>query len=541
MHNQRLIKTVVLLVLVTLIITACSPQQSTLKETVVVTKEVQTVVTQEVEVEKLVTPTADPSGIKRGGILNAAISADPQGFDPHITSAYSSFQVLENVYDTLVTVDENLNMVPSLATGWEISEDNLTWTFHLQEGIKFHNGRELTADDVVYSYQRIMNPDTGSGASWRFSAVESIDAPDALTVVIRVASPSPNLLNMIGGYKGMSIVPKEIVDDGTVNTTPIGTGPFKFVEYVPGDRVVLEANSDYWEEGKPYLDGVTFKIIPEETVLLTNLLTGEVDWAGTLPPQQVTELATSGEVIVDKVSGNDYWYIGLNLNRKPFDDVKVRQAIAYAINRAEVAMGAKWDTATANQGPIPNTSSWYSDYQPYTQDLEKARQLLAEAGYPDGFKTEFMVTNFYEETVRAAQVLQAQLAQIGINAEIRTLEWGAWLEDEGKGNYDMYIMGWIGNMDPDEFYYSVHHTGEVFNFTGYSNPTLDELLEKGRVETDVATRMDIYSEVSKIVIDDAPYVFLYNPANVNAWQPYVRGYFTRSDNAINFDSTWLDR
>lgn len=541
MHKQRLTKIIVLLMLVILILTACSPQQAPVKETVVVTKEIQTIVTQEVEVEKLVTPTPDPSGIKRGGMLKAAISADPQGFDPHLTSAYSSFQVLENVYDTLVTVDENLNMIPSLATSWEVSEDNLTWTFHLQEGVKFHNGRLLSADDVVYSYQRIMNPDTGSGCSWRFSSVESVDAPDAMTVVIRVKSPSPNLLNMIGGYKGMAIVPKEIVEDETVNTTPIGTGPFKFVEYVPGDRVVLEANPDYWEAEKPYLDGVTFKIIPEETVLLTNLLTGEVDWAGALPPQQVTELATSGEVIVDKVSGNDYWYIGLNLKREPFGDVRVRQAIAYAINRDEVAMGAKWDTATANQGAIPNTSFWYSDYQPYTQNLEKARQLLADAGYPNGFKTEFMVTNFYEETVRAAQVLQAQLAQIGINAEIRTLEWGAWLEDEGKGNFDMYIMGWIGNLDPDEFYYSAQHTGEVFNFTGYSNPTLDELLDKGRVETDVDVRKEIYTEVAKIVIDDAPYVFLYNPANVNAWQPYVRGYYTRSDSAINFENTWLDR
>jgi peptide/nickel transport system substrate-binding protein len=507
------------------------------KETVIVTQ----VVTEKEEVKVLVTPTSDPSGIERGGTLIAAISADPEGFDPHITSAHSSFEILENVYDTLVTVDENLNMIPSLAESWEISDDNLTWTFYLREGVKFHNGRELTADDVVYSYERIMNPDTGSGVAWRFGSVESVEAIDDLTVAIHLTEPSPNLLGRIGGYKGMAIVPHEIVEDETVATHPVGTGPFKFVEYVPGDHVTLEANADYWEAGKPYLDGVELQVIPDETVRLTNLQTGEVDWVDNLPPQRVTELATSGEVIVDKVSGGDYWYIGLNLNREPFGDVRVRQAIAYAINRSDVAAAAKWDTATPNQGPIPSDSLWYYDFQPYEQNLDKARELLAEAGYPDGFETEFMPTSFYEETVRAAQVLQAQLSQIGINAKIRSLEWGTWLEEEGAGNFDMYICGWIGNIDPDDFFYAQHHTDQIFNFTGYSNPEVDELLDAGRVETDENARQEIYDQVQQMIIDEAPYIYLYNPDVVQAWQPYVRGYAAIGTNAKRFENTWLDR
>jgi peptide/nickel transport system substrate-binding protein len=509
--------------------------EKVVKETVVVTEK------EEVVKEVVVTPTPDPSGIKRGGTLIAAISADPQGFDPHLTSAHSSFEILENVYDTLVTVDESLTMVPSLAEKWEISDDNLTWTFHLREGIKFHNGRPLMAEDVVYSYERIMDPDTGCGNAWRFGSVESVEALDDLTVAIHLTEPSPNLLGRIGAFKGMSIIPKEIVEDGTADTHPVGSGPFKFVEYVPGDRVVLEANPDYWEEDKPYLDGVIFKPIPDETVLLTNLLAGEVDWVDWLPPQRVTKLATSGEVIVDMVAGGDYWYIGVNVTREPFDDVRVRQAIAYAIDRAEVTAAAKWDTATANQNPIPPDSFWYYDYQPYEQNLDKARELLAAAGYPDGFDTEFMPTSFYEETVRAAQVLQAQLSQIGINAEIRSLEWGTWLEEEGAGNFDMYICGWIGNIDPDDFFYAQHHTGQIFNFTGYSNPDVDELLDAGRVETDEATRKEIYNQVQQMIIDDAPYIYLYNPAIVQAWQPYVRGYSALPTNAKRFENTWLDR
>jgi peptide/nickel transport system substrate-binding protein len=531
-----------------LVLASCAqPTPEVIRETVVVEEVVvveETVVVtekEEVEVPVEVTATPDPSGITRGGTLIAAISADPEGFDPHITSAHSSFEILENVYDTLVTVDDNLNMVPSLAESWDISDDNLTWTFTLREGIKFHNGRDLTADDVVYSYERILDEETGSGVAWRFGSVESVEAADDMTVVINLTEPSPNLLGRIGAYKGMSIIPEEIVEDGTIDTHPVGTGPFKFVEYMPGDHVTLEANPDYWEEGKPYLDGVEFKIIPDETVRLTNLQTGEVHWVDSLPPQRVTKLATSGEVIVDMVSGGDYWYIGVNLNREPFDDVRVRQAIAYAINRTDVAAAAKWDTATPNDGPIPPDSFWYYDYQPYEQDLEKARQLLADAGYPNGFDAEFMPTTFYEETVRTAQVLQAQLSQIGINTEIRSLEWGTWLEEEGAGNFDMYICGWIGNIDPDDFFYAQHHTDLFFNFTGYSNPEVDELLDAGRVETDEAARKEIYDQVQKMIIDDAPYVYLYNPAIVQAWRPGVHGYSALGTNAKRFENTWLDQ
>lgn len=368
-----------------------------------------------------------------------------------------------------------------------------------------------------------------------------MEAIDDMTVAIALTEASPNLLGRIGAYKGMAIVPKEIVEDGTVDTFPVGTGPFKFVEFTPGDHVTLEANSDYWEEGKPYIDGVTFQIIPDETVLLTNLMTGEVDWVDSLPPQRVTELATSGEIIVQKKSGGDYWYIGLNLNREPFNDVRVRQAIAYAINRSDVAAASKWDTATPNQGPISPDSFWYYDYQSFDQDLEKAKELLAEAGYPNGFDTEFMPTTFYEETVRSAQVLQAQLAQVGINADIRTLEWGTWLEEEGAGNFDMYICGWVGNLDPDDYFYAQHHTDLFFNFTGYSNPDADVLLDEGRTETDEAARKEIYDQVQELIIDEAPYVYLYSSDVVQAWQPYVRGYSTIGTNAKRFENTWLDR
>lgn len=478
---------------------------------------------------------------KRGGTLTAAIGADPQGFDPHLTSAYSSFEVLENVFNTLVTVDANLNIAPSLAESWAVSDDSLSWTFTLHQGVLFHNGREMTAADVKYSYERIMDPDVGSGAAWRLATVDSIEAVDDYTVRINLKEPYPGLLAKLGGYKGMAIVPQEAVEAGDFDRNPVGTGPFKFVSYTPGDSVVLEAFADYWEEGLPYLDQLVFKPIPDDTVRLTNLQTGEVDWSDSLPPEQVTLLADAGDFVVDLTSGTDYWYIGINLNREPFDNPLVRQALNYAINRADVAAAALWDTAVPSQNPLPADSFWYNDYQPYEYNPERAKELLAEAGYPDGFKTELMPTSEYEETVRTAQVLQAQFAAVGIEAEIRTLEWGTWLEEEGAGNFDMYILGWIGNIDPDDYFYAQQHTGQVFNFTGYSNPKVDDLLDQGRVEADVTQRKAIYDQVQQIVIDDSPYIYLYIPANVDAYQSYVKGYQTRPDSALVFKTTWLDR
>lgn len=478
-----------------------------------------------------------------GGVLTAAISADPQGFDPHLTSAYSSFEVLENVFDTLVSIDENLNITPSLAESWEVSEDGLTWTFKLQEGITFHDGSDLTAEDVKFSYERILDPDVGSGASWRLANVESIEAVDDYTVAITLNAPYPGLLAKLAGYKGMAIVSSEAED---LERMPIGTGPFMFVEYVPGDHVTLMRNENYWEtdaagNALPYLDEVVFRPIPDETVKTTNLQTGEVDWVDSLPPQQVNSIADAGDVMVDVVTGGDYWYLGVNLNREPLGDPLVRQAINYAINKEDVAAAARWDTAVASDNPIPAESAWNSGYAPYEYNPERAKELLAEAGYADGFEVELMPSSQYEETVRAAQVVQAQLADVGVTATIRTLEWGTWLEEQGAGNFDIYVGGWIGNIDPDDYFYAQHHTGEIFNFTGYSNEALDALLDEGRAEADPDVRKGIYDQVAQILIDDSPYVYMYIPATVNAWQPNVHGVQARPDSAIRFKNAWMSQ
>ena len=478
---------------------------------------------------------------KTGGTLVAAWAQDPVGLDPHVTSARSSIAILENVLDNLVTVDENLEIAPSLAQSWEFSDDGLTLTFHLRDGVTFSNGRPFTAEDVVYTYERLLDPATGSGNAFLLDGVTDIAAPDARTVVFTLEEPSAVLLGSLASSKALGIIARESVEDGTVNTQPIGTGPFTIADFQPGVKVTLERNEAYWQEGLPYLDAIDVRIIPDESVRRSALVSGDVDWTISVPAQSVEELRARDDVVIDEVPAGAYWYIGVNTEREPLNDPRVRQAIAYAINRDNVAAAAAFGNAQPTEDPIPASSPWASDYSPYEYNPERARELLAEAGYPDGFEMEIMPTTQYEESVRAAQVIQADLANVGVRADIRTLEWAEWLEEEGAGNYDTYVCSWNGGTDPEDYFYAQHKTGEVFNFTGYSNPTVDELLEEGRSTQDQAARKDIYAEINRIIVDDAPYIYLYNPLEINAYKPYVEGYHTRPDQDIRFTETWLNK
>lgn len=487
------------------------------------------------------TDTTQPTGDDSEMILVAAQGAEPDRLDPHLTSAYASFQVLENVYDTLVQPGADLQMEPALAETWEISEDNLTWTFTLREGVTFHNGRALTADDVVYSYNRIMDPDTGAANSFRFASIESVEAPDDRTVVINLTRPTPNLLVNIGGFKGMAIIPQEIVEDGTIDTFPIGTGPFRFVSQSPDQGIVLEKNPDYWRanEGLPYLDGIRFVQIPDPSVKLTNLQTGEVDWIDGVPPQNLEELESDSSVVLQRVPGGDYHYFALNQNREPFDDVRVRRAIAMAIDRNVITEAAQFGAATPNQTAIPASNFWATDYSPFIPgDTAGATTLLEEAGVGD-LVIEFMVSSDFPETVTQAQVIASQLAEIGVTVEISDVDFGTWLDRQGAGDFDAFMLSWIGNIDPDDFYYAQHHSEGTFNFQGYSNPDVDALLDEARVETDQDARKALYDEATRLIVDEASYIYLYNPENIQAWGPQVTGYEVRGDNAIRFVETQL--
>ena len=474
--------------------------------------------------------SVDVEGGSSGEVLTAAIAGEPDQLDPHKTTSYFSFEVLENVFDTLVEPDENLEMQPALAESWELSDDQLTWTFTLREGVTFHDGSDFTAEDVVYSYNRIIDEELSN--AWKFAAVESVEAADDYTVDISVTQPTPNLLSSIGGFKGMAIVEQENVESGDITTAPVGTGPFAVEEYTSGDHITLTANEDYWG-GAPEIGGVEFQFISEGSTAIAALKSGEVDWTDSIPAQQVESLSSDEAVTLGQSPSNDYWYLALNENREPWSDVRVRQAIAYAIDRDAIVQATSYGTAAANQLAIPEESVWYTEYDTYSTDLDEAQALLDEAGF-EGGTLDLLVTSDYPETVTAAQIIADNLEPLGITVEIRTPDFATWLDEQNTGNFDMLMMGWLGNIDPDDFYYSQHHSEGGSNAQGYSNPEVDELLDAARVETEQDARADLYAQAATIIADEASYIYLYNPSVIQAWNPELSGYEARSDRAIRF-------
>jgi peptide/nickel transport system substrate-binding protein len=479
---------------------------------------------------------ADPGSDATGGTLVAAIGGDPDQLDPHTTTSSFAFTVLENVYDTLVQPGDDLTMEPALAESWEVSDDLLTWTFTLREGVTFHDGSSFDSADVVASFERIREEGANN---WRLEAVEEFNALDEFTVEMVLNRPAPNLLEQIGPFKGLAIAPSEAIEAGTLGDDPVGTGPFRFVSFSPGDAVEVEAFEDYWGEG-PFLDGIRFQVIPDASVKLTGLQTGELDWIDDVPPQQVAALEGSDELVLSRVAGNDYWYLALNHEREPYDDVDVRRAIAFALDPSVIAEAALFEAATPNETAIPETSFWYVEHEPYGHDPDQAQQLLEDAGVT-GLTMDLMVTNEFPETVTAAEVIAGQLAEVGIEVVIRTLDFSSWLDEQGEGNFDAFLLGWLGNIDPDDFYYAQHHSTGGFNFHGFADAEVDQLLDDGRVEVDEDARKDLYDQAAQRIVDLASYIYLYNPDIVEAWSPQVSGYETRPDVATRFHTTRLER
>jgi peptide/nickel transport system substrate-binding protein len=479
-----------------------------------------------------------------GGTLRAAFQNDWESLDPHVTSSYSSLQILNNVLETLTTFDDNIELVPGLAESWEQSEDGLTWTFYLREGVMFSNGEELTAEHVAATYNRFLDPEGGfSGNSVNIGPEGTVvEAADTYTVTITHPEPIAIAPTLLGLNKATGIIhPDSINDDGTI-TVPIGTGPFMIADVEGTSSLLLERNPNYWQEGLPYLDAVEISPIPDDTVRETSLLGGEIDWVLAIAPQSYDALVANEDIVVETAPQLSYDYMGFNLTREPFDDVRVRQAISYALDREQICQAAFFGLCeTLPGGPIGSGSPWQYDYEPYASapDLDKARELLAEAGYADGFEMEWLPTSQYGETVRAAQVIQAQVQQIGIQSTINAPEWAEWLELEGNFNYDAYICSWNALKDADQYFYLQHRTGLVFNFTGFSNPEFDELVDQGRAVSDFETRYDIYEQANQILVDEAPYVFMYNKLEIRAYDSSVNGFVVRSDQANNFWTVWL--
>ncbi len=487
---------------------------------------------------------------KYGGTLVAGMQTDPVGLDPHITNATSTRNMLENVYDTLVMFDSSLQIVPGLAESWEVSDDGLTWTFHLRQGVTFHDGDPLKASDVVFSINRIKDPAVASPRADDFAVVSDIQAPDDSTVVMTLSEPFSPLLSKLAASLNVIVSEDVVKANGDLQNVVVGTGPFRFVEYVPQTRLVLERNPDYWgadADGNqlPYLDGIVFQFYPDPTARTTAIQTGNADFIEYVPAADVELLRADPNVeVVGGLSAN-FRSIYFNVERPPFDDVNVRRAIAYAIDEQAIV-----DLALFGTGGVPATGTTIpaSNYygitdSPYVgRDLEAARAALAASAYPDGFEFDLYVTSTYDFLRTPAEVIQANLADIGITANIVAEDWSIYLPKALDGDFAATILGESGQSDPDDFLFNVFYTDNGGNLGNFSDAELDALLEQGRRVADQEERREIYRQAQERILDLVPHVFLFHSSQFEALRSDVEGFeHFPNTSYLGLRTTWLDR
>ncbi len=450
-------------------------------------------------------------------VARTAIGSELDSLDPWISAASDTEAVMGNVFEGLVWYDENGNLIPALAKSWEISEDGLTYTFHLQEGVTFHNGAAFSADDVVYSIEKLSGLNGEEPLSSRFAKVETVQAVDELTVAIKLAERNAAFLSSCIA----EILPKDYADQAT---NPVGTGPFVFKSYEPGQKVVLEKNVAYWNDAAmAHIDVAEFYIITDPTAVVNGLRSGQLDFAE-IDPKNVKLVENEFEILASPQ--NMVQLMSMNNKRAPFDDVKVRQAVNYAVNKeqliAAVANGYGTELVS-NMSPIM-AQYHEAGATAYAQDLEKAKALMAEAGYADGFKTSVTVPSNYKFHVDTAQVVANQLQQIGIEVEIEQVEWGVWLDEVYKRfNYDMTIIGLSGKLDPHQILVR-YKSDYKRNFICYQNEAYDALIDQALLETEPVERAKLYRECQMLLADDAAAVYIMDPNLVVAMRKGISGF-----------------
>lgn len=482
----------------------------------------------------------DPNA-KSGGTLKVGLQADPAELDPGLTQLTAAWHVIEHVYEGLVAVSPTLTPVPQLAESWEISADGITYTFHLRKGVKFHNGREFVADDVKYSFERVLDPKTASPNASELASIAKIEAADPATVVLTLKSADSSFMAKLMGNAAM-IVPKEEVEKtGDLMQTMVGTGPFKFVEYIPNSSVKLVKNENYWLEGRPYLDGLELQVITEATSRTAALVQGSVDFIEYAPVQDIPTFKKNDALVVTGDQNTNIRYAALNISRAPFDKLEVRQAISKVVDRKPIIDAAVFGYGTATNVIFPETYWAGIKSEIPAVDVEGAKALLEKAGAA-GFKCKIQSWASYPFLSNAAVVLQEQLKQIGVEAELDLQENATYLANYFKGDYDISVTGTSAYVDPNDVLFANFGTGESNNGMKYSNPEVDKLLADGIAVTEQSKRAEIYGQQQEILLKDLPWINLFIANQYEAMKSMVKGYVhipTGTNSSIR--DVWLNQ
>lgn len=447
---------------------------------------------------------------------------------PVLASDSASSSINGLVYNGLLRYSANLELEGELAERWEVSEDNRTLTFYLRRGVVWHDGAPFTSADVKYTYELYIDPEIPTAYAEAFSQVTRVETPDPHIFVVHYETPyAPALVSWATAVHPRHLLEGTDVTRSRLARHPIGTGPYRFKEWSSGEKIVLEANPDYFE-GPPYIKRVLYRIIPDVSTQFLELQTGSLDFMGLTPLQfsrQTDTPAFRRNYNKYKYLSFGYTYLGYNLKRPLFQDKRVRQALAYAIDEKELIDGVLLGYGVAATGPYkPDTWVYNPNVRRYDYNPERARQLLAEAGWEDsagdgilrknGQRLAFtIVTNQGNDLrIKTGEIIQRRFREIGVDVRLRVIEWATFLKEFiNPGNFDATILGWSGGPEPDQ--YNIWHSSKTapgqLNFIGYENAEVDALLEQGRRVFDSQQRKEYYDRFQEILAEEQPYTFLY--------------------------------
>ena len=479
---------------------------------------------------------------KQGGKLVFATPSVKPGLDPARTSTGDGYMLTAMIFSNLTRVDADLNPQPQLAERWEPNADSSQWTFFLRKGVKFHNGREVVADDVVFSIKRILDPETASKGAKALGPIADIVAKDSHTVVFDLNGPYADLPLQLGNTFSR-IIAKENLEE--ISNKPVGSGPFILKEYSPGNRAVLVRNPDYFEPGLPYLDEVHQVYIKEYAAQMSALKTGEVQIMYFAPVEIMPQLKDDPNIQVLQTSAPSFQPLVMNVTKKPFDDVRVRQALRYAMDRQAMMEAATGGFGTiGNDHPVSPISPWYDKEQPQRkQDVAKAKQLLAEAGYPNGIDIKLYTSTGRPGLEEAAVVAQQTLAESGFRVTIESVEiaklYRGVLPDIPE--FAISHNNWFGRPTIDETLTPYYFTKSNWNFSKFSDPEVDKLLDQAKGSTDTAKRKALYAQVQAILLDRGPEVVPYFRNYVSAIRKEVKNYRLIPVQYVDLREVWLEQ
>jgi len=479
---------------------------------------------------------------KPGGTFVSAQTTEATGLDPQLVPAFSRSRRSPMMYNQLVRFDADMQPVPELAESWEVSRDGLVWTFKLRQGVKFHDGQELTSADVKFTFDRLFERSPGKSD---FIAVDRVEPAGRHAVKFVTKEPFAGLLAALGGFWGFIISEAGIKRHGDLNKAALGTGPFVLQDWKVEQQMVLTRHPQYFKKGLPYVDEVILRIIPDEANIVAALRTGQVHHAFLEDNKNFNLLKDEKGLTGHRSSRLGYDFLNINASRGPLKDVRVRQAISWAVDRSQVLRVAASGfgrltapaTAPMKQWQLPE-DQWLRYYKP---DLDRAKRLMADAGQAAGFSVKLGVIPTFPTMVLGAPVVAAQLKKIRINAEIENVEYAVWIKRWLAKDFDLTMNTTPGYADPDTAFFRALHSTKGQNWNSWSVPELDQLLEEGRRTLEPRKRKEIYDRAQVLILENVPHLWLFSADTIDFTQASVKGFRQHPTTLLyGFEGVWRD-